>query len=118
MSDFNGRNIDTSGDAIKLCSFAAYLGPLFLIGLIYDRLKTPSLKFHINQGIVLFMAEIAFSIVSTILSYIPFVGGTLSWIIGTCGSIACIVLIAIGFYHVIINAQRELPYIGFIKIIK
>lgn len=74
-------------------------------------------KFHLNQSLILAIAEIALSVVSSILSGIPFVG----WIIGLlCGliGIALFVLWILGLVSAIKDEEKPLPVIGTIKILK
>ena len=43
----------------KTFSYLAYVGPLFLVGLFSDIRRDPTLRFHLNQGCVLFLCELA-----------------------------------------------------------
>ncbi len=93
----------------KIYNILAYVGILFLIGLIAAP-NEPDVKFHVNQGLVLCLLGIAVGIVSII----PIIG----WIIGFAGSIFCLVLAIMGIINASKNEQKELPLIGKIKILK
>ncbi len=93
----------------KIYNILAYVGILFLIGLIAAP-NEPDVKFHVNQGLVLCLLGIAVGIVSII----PIIG----WIIGFAGSIFCLVLAIMGIINAAKNEQKELPLIGKIKILK
>jgi uncharacterized membrane protein len=93
----------------KLYNILAYLGILWLVGLIAAP-NEPDVKFHVNQGLVLFLLEIAVGIVSII----PIIG----WIVGFAGSIFCLVLTIMGIINAAKGEQKELPLIGKIKILK
>lgn len=91
----------------------SYIGILFLIPLIAAK-ESEYAKFHANQGIIFFIASIAVSITSSILSIIPFIG----WVF----SLAAWGLILAGFIMGLVNAlqgqAKELPIIGQFEIIK
>ena len=54
----------------KVFGILSYIGILWIVGLAAG--KTPFAKFHANQGLVLFLAEIVIGIAGGILSVIPF----------------------------------------------
>ena len=93
----------------KLYNILAYLGILFLVGLI-SAPNDQDVKFHVNQGIVLCLLELAIGIVAII----PIIG----WIIGFVGSIFCLVLAIMGIMAASKGEQKEPPLIGKIKILK
>ncbi|MCQ2523548.1 MAG: hypothetical protein MJ123_04350 [Lachnospiraceae bacterium] len=70
-------------------------------------------KFHLNQSLVLAIAEIVLSIISGVLSHIPF-GGLISW---AC-SIALFVFWILGFVSAIKDEEKPVPVIGTIQILK
>lgn len=91
----------------------SYLGILFLIPLLLCE-KNKFVRFHVNQGIVLFIFEIACSLVSGFLIFIPILG----MILVTFVSILSIVFAILGIVNVCKNEKKELPLIGGIKILK
>ena len=93
----------------KLYNILAYVGILFLVGLIAAP-NEPDVKFHVNQGLVLCLLEIALGIIAVI----PVIG----WVVGFAGSIFCLVLAIMGIINASKSEQKELPLIGKIKILK
>lgn len=93
----------------KVMAVLAYLGLLFLIPLLAAP-NSRFARFHANQGLVLFLAEIVLGIIAVI----PIVG----WIIGSLGEIAALVFAIIGIVHAANGEVKELPLIGKIQIIK
>lgn len=71
-------------------------------------------KFHLNQALVLAIANILLGIVNSILGFIPFVGG----IIGTVLSILLLVLWILGLISAIKDEEKAVPVLGGIKILK
>ena len=105
----------------KTFSYLAYVGPLFLIGLFSDIRRDPALRFHLNQGMVLFICElgamIIHSIVNSILGGIillNIIPALLFTFIGLCS----LVLSLIGIFNVAGNRLSPLPVIGVINILK
>jgi len=104
---------------------------LFFIPLITgDHKKSPFVKFHTNQGTVLWLASIAYSIISAILSavikvrgpgywgvyvsYTPVWLSTILWLL----SIPFLVLAIMGIINAVNGQTKPLPVIGNITIIK
>ena len=99
----------------------AYIGILFLIPL----LAAPNSKFsrfHANQGLVLFLANIAlgvvFGILMVIFAFIPIVGLIINSILGLALSVICLVFMILGIVNAATGKAKELPLIGKIHIIK
>ena len=67
----------------KVTDIVAYITPIGLIlaFLIGDREKS---KFHINQALVIFLAEILLGIVERILGRIPLLGGIIIGLVSAC----------------------------------
>lgn len=93
----------------KVMAVLAYLGFLFLVPLLAAP-NSRFARFHVNQGLVLFLAEVVLGIVGII----PFIG----WIILLVGEIASFVFMIIGIVHAAKGEVKELPLIGKIQIIK
>lgn len=81
----------------------SYIWILFLVPLITKK-DSPFAKFHAKQGLVLFIAWIAVSVVGII----PVLG----WIVGFVGSIAILILSIMGFLKAIQGEQWTLPVLG------
>lgn len=93
----------------KLYCILAYIGILWLIGLI-QLPKDEDVKFHVNQGIVLSIAMVALSIIAVI----PVIG----WIVSAVGWIGILVLAIMGIIAANNGERKELPLIGKIKILQ
>lgn len=99
----------------KVFGVLAYIGILWLVPLCAG--KTEFTRFHANQGLVLFLAELVLGIASGILAAIPFIG-FVGGIVGGLVSLAGVVLMIIGIINAAQGQMKELPVIGGIKIIK
>lgn len=106
---------------VKTFSYLSYIGPFFMIGLFSDMRKNPSLRFHINQGLILFICEIAgliiHSIVNMLLGWIPIISliPSVLLIFIILGSLA---MSLYGIYNVAADKLNQLPIIGSISILK
>jgi len=109
----------------ELYSYFAYLGPFWFIGLLSGS-RNRELRFHLNQGIVLFITEIC-AIVSVyclnkllgsfdgILGIITLWLGRLLW----AGIVVLFFLLSVkGMLSVAKGEKRPLPVIGGIKLLK
>ena len=106
--------MDNSND--KVFGVLSYIGFLWIVPLIAG--KTEFTKFHANQGLVLFIIEVAAGIVSGILGIIPFLGAILGGIIGGVVGLATLILAIIGIVNAAQGEMKPLPIISSIKIIK
>lgn len=104
----------------KAMAILAYFGPLVLIPLLAAK-GSRYARYHSNQGLVLCIACIAYSIVYSILSSIIL---AISWrlyslvsIIGLVG-LVFLVLAVIGIINAANGRAKELPVIGKIKLLK
>lgn len=104
----------------KVMAILAYFGPLVLVPILAAR-ESRFARYHANQGLVLLIACIAYSIVYGIVSSIIL---AISWrlyfitaIIGIVG-IVFLVLAIIGIINAANGRAKELPLIGKIKILK
>ena len=101
MEDFTMQD---SND--KVYGVLAYIGILFLVPLLAG--KSEFSRYHANQGLVLFIADIILGIVGAIL------GGILSGVLGLC----IFILMIMGIVHAANGEMKPLPIIGGITIIK
>lgn len=106
---------------IKTFSYLSYIGPFFLIGLFSDMRRNPTLRFHLNQGMVLALCEAAaliiHYIVDALLGWIPIISlipSVLLIFITLCS----IALSLYGIYNVASDKLTPLPVIGAISILK
>ena len=99
----------------------SYIGILFIIPLLAAK-DSKFAKFHVNQGIVLFIAElvcsIAVGIVSAILRFIPVVRAFLPATLTTLVSLAALAFMIIGILNAVNGRAKELPLIGSLKILQ
>lgn len=79
---------------------------LFFIPLLTDAKNDPFVKFHVKQGLVLFIAAVAINVLAGV---IPVLGWTL---IAPVGSLATLVLFVVGVMHAVNGEEKELPLIG------
>ncbi|MDR3295205.1 MAG: zinc-ribbon domain-containing protein [Clostridiales Family XIII bacterium] len=112
----------------KLMAILAYIGILFIVPLLVGAHKTSAFaKYHTNQGIVLFIADVIWSIAYTILAAI-FSG--ILFTIGAWGLLAVVIMILrllwlvplafciLGIYNAATGKCTPLPVIGKFIIIK
>lgn len=71
-------------------------------------------KFHLNQGLVIAIAEILLSAVNVVLGMIPIIGGIIGFILG----ILLFVLWILGLVSAIKDEEKAVPVLGGIKILK
>jgi uncharacterized membrane protein len=107
-------------DNTKTMSILAYI--LFFVPLLTGAYKqSEAVKFHTNQGTVLFITAaiygVAYSILSMVLIFIPYVGWALIAILGLC-SLGIAALCIIGIINAVQGQCKPLPLIGKITIIK
>ena len=104
----------------KTFSYLAYVGPLFLVGLFSDIRKDPTLRFHLNQGMVLFICELAGMILHSIVNSI--LGGIILLniipaLLFAFVALGSLVLSLIGIFNVAGTRLSPLPIIGVVNIL-
>ena len=104
----------------KAMGILAYLGPLVFIPMFAAK-GSKFARFHANQGLTLFIACVAWSIVYSILNWIIL---AISWrlyfissIIGLF-SLVFLVLAVLGIVNAVNGRAKELPVIGKFKFLK
>lgn len=133
QTDFNSKLQDLNNTADETAAFApediaqhkamgilAYLGPLVLIS-IFAAPGSKFARYHSNQGLVLLLAEIAYSIIYGILSSVILaISWRLYFIVTIIGLVSLIflVLAVIGIINAVNGRAKELPVIGGIKLLK
>jgi len=104
----------------KTTDVVCYIGFIGLIIAFAAGTREQS-KFHMNQSLVLVIAEIVLSIISGIaggiVNMIPILGLILSLVAGIC-SIICFVLMIVGIVNAAKGIEKPLPMIGGIQILK
>ena len=104
----------------KMMAILAYI--IFFIPLLTgDHKKSPFVLFHTNQGTVLAISAIvytiAYTILSAILAFIPILGWLVIILLGLFGFVFLIFLI-IGIINAASGKMKPLPLIGKLTIIK
>lgn len=87
-----------------LMGILAYLGPLVIVSYLVAK-DDPFVKFHIKQGLVLFVIEVA----------MWFLGGMMLyqlWMLMNLVNLGVLVLSVLGIVNVVQGKQQELPLIG------
>lgn len=105
---------EMSPTTVKVLTAIGYLGFLFLIPLLVVPKDNKFTRFHVNQALVLFIADIVLGVVSGILGLIPYVGVIIGSI---CGLLVLVVMI-IQIVAVANGEEKEIPLIGKIRLIK
>lgn len=103
----------------KILSLFAYLGIFILVPLFAGK-DSKFAKFHVAQGVNLIIAEVAYSVITAIVtfafSWVPFVAGLFEFLVGILG-ILLTVLAIIGIINAVTGKAKELPIIGKWKIV-
>ncbi|MDR0286837.1 MAG: hypothetical protein LBI03_03890 [Clostridiales bacterium] len=98
----------------KVFSVLAYISILWIVGLIAGK-DDPKVKFHVNEGIILFIVEFVvlfiLGILYNIFHRIFFLGGFISFV-RVIAIIGSFVLMIIGIINVVNDREAHLPIIG------
>ncbi|MBO4355948.1 MAG: DUF4870 domain-containing protein [Clostridia bacterium] len=100
----------------KVLALFSYIGLLFLIPLLAAK-DSKYARFHVNQGIVLFIVDILIGVVSGVLGWIPILGILVGIVCGLAG-ICCLILAIIGIINAYNGKAKELPIIGKFRVLK
>ena len=105
-----------ASDNTRLYSILAYIGPLFLVGLLTDK-DNSKVMFHVNQGLVLLLASIAISFAAWILDILP-IGSLIPSLVRAVGWLGYTVFAIMGILNANNGVEKELPLVGQFKLIK
>lgn len=90
-------------------AIVAYI--LFFIPLFTEAKKDPLVKYHIKQGLIIFVGWFAIGIIGWILGSIPYI-----WYLGSIISrllnLAWVILMIIGIMNAAKGEQKPLPVVG------
>lgn len=86
-----------------LMGILSYIGPLVIIPFLTSK-EDPFVSFHIKQGIVLFVIELAVWVLGMFMW--PF------WMIASLINLGTFVLSVVGIINVTQGKQKELPIVG------
>jgi len=87
----------------KVMALLAYIGPLVIISYLTSK-NDPFVKFHIKQGLVLFIIEVASWFLGMV--FIPL------WFILNIINLIVLVLVIIGIMNALQNKEKILPLVG------
>ena len=128
----NESNQDTSSNNAKaskpassysndntLMGVMSYLGPLVLIP-IFAAKGNSFIRFHANQGLVLFIAEILWYVLLELITHLPYllIFSILYDVVYYVGICFMLLMIILGVISIVKGEEKELPVIGSIRIIK
>lgn len=105
-SNFDTRDIEDN----KWLAIFSYFG---LVPMIFAMIAKPNsrfIRFHINQGLNLFLL----GLVSAVVGLIPFLG----WVAAGVAGIFSVVCIILGIINCVNGKAKELPVIGKIRIVR
>ncbi len=88
---------------VNVMALLSYLGFLVIIPLVVEK-KDEFVRFHIKQGLVLLIAEVA----TMMIGWVPIIG----WLVWMVGSLAWLVLLIIGITNVVKNKKEPIPVVG------
>ncbi len=94
----------------KVITILDYIGFLWIIGLFVEK-DNEDVKFHTNQGLILFIYNVIAGVLNVALSWIPLVGGIIGvccWILSVLG----FVLMILGIVNAAQGQRKPLPVIG------
>lgn len=104
-ADYSAEDIDKN----RPVAILAYLGLLFLVPLFAAK-DSPFARYHVNQGILLFVVQT----IGVAATQIPYAG----WIAGALVNVFTTALLVIGIINAFKGEAKELPIIGKFRILK
>lgn len=118
-AEFDGADVEKN----KILSLLSYISLLFLIPMFCAK-DSKFARFHVNQGIVLFICELIVGLVGwvlgLILGIIPFVGVVLGILLAVVTWVVELVFLALailGIVNAVQGKAKELPLLGGIRVI-
>lgn len=106
----------------KTMGVISYIGILVLIPLLAGDKRSEYVKFHANQGLLLFIVSAIVDLLDGnwifgLHSLINFSGSVFTWIFDIL-SFACFILMIVGIAAACKGEKKELPIIGKIRLVK
>lgn len=101
---------------IKLICIFSYFGVLFLIPLVLCK-ESKFVKFHANQGLILFIYSMILTAITRAISYLPFIS-FVSGILSLVVSVSILLFMVLGIKNTVNGKAKELPIIGKYRLIK
>lgn len=117
INNYDAQDVENT----KSLAWLSYLSILFLIPMLVNK-DSAYTKFHVNQGIVLFLVAviggIALGILGAILGWIPIIGALLIGLLSAVFGIGVLVLMVLGIINAVQGKAAPLPIIGGIRLYK
>lgn len=110
-AEFDAKDIEDN----KVMALLSYIGPLFLVPMLAAA-NSKFARYHANQGLVLFLAELILGAVSWVLNFIPI--SFVWWLFGSVSGLASLIYLILGIYNAVSGKAKELPLIGHIRLYK
>lgn len=95
--------MENSNQKNKLMAVLSYIGILVIIPYLTSK-DNPFVKFHIKQGLVLFVIEIAMWFLGMVFQPL--------WMLISLVNLAVLVLAIIGIVNAAQGLEKELPFVG------
>jgi uncharacterized membrane protein len=99
---------EPSPSSTKNTTMAALAYFLFFVPLLTDAKDDPFVKYHVKQGLLLFILSMALWILNMILLRIPFIGWLVSFVLG----VGLFVLWLLGLMNALNGKQEPVPLVG------
>lgn len=98
----------------KIFSILSYIGILWIVGLLVDPEKNdPKVRFHIGQGMILFIVDVILGMVNGLIGVItPSFLGFIVTLLNMSLAVLILFLSVIGIINAIHCDEKELPVIG------
>lgn len=100
----------------KIMAILCYIGILVLIP-VFCAKNSKYVRYHANQGLILLIAEVVLSVISSLLGDIFLVGWIISLLCGLLG-IVCFIFSIMGIINVINGKAKEIPVVGKFSVLK
>ncbi len=119
-NNYSANDIQTG----KGMSVLSYLGLLWLIPFFVNtRRNNPYVRFHMNQGLILLIISLIIQVIGAVVCAVLdfFWLGFISSIVGVAVDFVQFIIFVfeiLGIVNVLKNTAKELPFIGFIQILK
>jgi len=85
----------------------SYLGPLVIVSFFIAK-DDPFVKFHVKQGLILFVIELAVWILGAFFLF-PFI---MLWMLLRLVNLATLILAIIGIIYAVKGEEKQLPIVG------
>ena len=105
----------------ELYCYFSYIGPFWIAALLGEKKASRRVRFHANQGMLLFIVEVIMTVLAVWLRKpicsIPHVGEYLWYILPLAFIAAAFALAVRGMLNVSRGEEKPLPVIGFLRLI-